>query len=58
MYLRQGGARRGRQIADSALAALNVALVEDEGKNKRSTISVTKINKINFVTIGCFLDTI
>ena len=58
MYLRQGGARRGRQIADSALAALNDVLVEGKEKNKRSTISVTKINKINFVTIFCFLDTI
>ena len=58
MYLRQGGAKRGRQTADSALAAPNAALVGDREKNKKSTISVTKINKINFVTIFCFLDTI
>ena len=58
MYLRQDGAKRGRQTADSALAALNAVLVEGKEKNKRSTISVTKINKINFVTIFCFLDTI
>jgi hypothetical protein len=58
VYLRQGGARRGKQTADSAPAAPNAALVGDREKNKKSTISVTKINKINFVTIFCFLDTI